>query len=107
MSGEDMTFHRGRAERSKKAPQVHLGAIPRSAAPALDDVEQAIEVDRRWFAEHPEDEYIREFVPGEFAAKELPPIPSGFRYATLVTVIHRTDGVADGRHRQMIAVAGR
>jgi hypothetical protein len=46
-------------------------------------------------------------VPGEFGAEELPPIPSGLRYATLVTVIHRTDGVADGRHRQMIAVVGR
>jgi hypothetical protein len=35
-----MTFYRGRVERPKKAPKVHLGAIPRSAAPALDDVEQ-------------------------------------------------------------------
>jgi hypothetical protein len=34
----------------------------------------------------------------------LPEIPAGFRYATLVTVIHRTNGVADGRYRQIIAV---
>jgi hypothetical protein len=34
----------------------------------------------------------------------LPDIPAGFRYATVVTVIHRTDGVVDGRHRRMIAV---
>jgi hypothetical protein len=68
-------------------------------------VEQAIEADRRYFAEHPEaDEYIREFCPGEFRALELPEIPTGFRYATLVTVIHRTNGVADGRYRQMITV---
>jgi hypothetical protein len=37
-------------------------------------VEQAIEADRRYFAEHSdEDEYIREFVPGEFGKAELPP----------------------------------
>jgi hypothetical protein len=39
-------------------------------------VEQAIEADQRYFAEHPEaDEYIREFCPGEFNAEELPKIP--------------------------------
>jgi hypothetical protein len=82
-----------------------LKPIPRSSAPALNDVEQAVEADRRYFAEHPEaDEYIREFCPGEFRTEELPEIPSGFRYATRVTVIHRTNGVADGRYRQMIAV---
>jgi len=68
-------------------------------------VEEAVEADRRYFAEHPDqDEYIREFCPGEFGAAELPDIPAGFRYATVVTVIHRTDGVVDGRHRRMIAV---
>jgi hypothetical protein len=64
--------------------------------------------DRGWpalVAEHPEaDEYIREFCPGEFHAVDLPEIPPGFRYATMVTVIHRTDGVADGRYRRAIAV---
>jgi len=35
--------------------------------------------DRAWFDAHPgENSYIREFVPGEFSAKELPPIPAGF-----------------------------
>jgi hypothetical protein len=68
-------------------------------------VNEAVEADRKYFAEHPDaDEYIREFCPGEFCAQELPEIPSGFRYATLVTVIHRTNGVADGRYRQMITV---
>ncbi|HEY2531219.1 MAG TPA: hypothetical protein VGJ20_25365 [Xanthobacteraceae bacterium] len=68
-------------------------------------VDEAVEADRRYFAEHPDqDQYIREFCPGEFSAAELPEIPFGFRYATLVTVFHRTDGVADGRHRRMIAV---
>jgi hypothetical protein len=78
----------------------------RSPAPAFSDVEQAIEADRRYFAEHPdEDEYIREFVPGEFGKAELPPIPPGFRYATIVTVIHRDEnGVADGRYCHLMAV---
>jgi hypothetical protein len=68
-------------------------------------VEQAIEADRLWFAEHPgEDEYIREFCPGEFGRQKLPGIPPGFRYVTLVTVIHRTNGVADGRYRRLIVV---
>ena len=31
-------------------------------------------------------------MPGEFGAAELLVIPPGFRYATLVTVIYRTDG---------------
>ena len=80
--------------------------ISRSAAPALNDIEKAIEADRRYFSAHQNvDEYIREFVPGEFGAVELPIIPSGFRYATLVIVTHRTDGIADGRYRLMIAVA--
>jgi hypothetical protein len=70
-------------------------------------VEQAIEADRQWFAAHPEaDEYIREFVPGEFGALELPQIPPGYRYGTLVSVIHRTEGtgVADGRYRSLVAL---
>ena len=100
-----MTFSRNRVDQPKKITKVHLTSISRSAIPALNDVEQAIEADRRWFVEHPDaDEYIREFCPGEFGVAELPEIPSGFRYATLVTVIHRTDGVADGRHRRMITV---
>ena len=77
----------------------------RTPSSLASSVEQAIEADRRWFAEHPKaDEYIREFCPGEFGAAELPEIPSGSRYATLVTVIHRTDGMADGRYRSLIAV---
>jgi hypothetical protein len=100
-----MTLHKNMVKQAKRATKVHLSAIPRSVAPALNDVEQAIEADRIWFAEHPgEDEYIREFCPGEFGCKELPDIPAGFRYVTLVTVIHRTNGVADGRYRRMIAV---
>jgi hypothetical protein len=84
-----MTFYIYQAKQVSQGPEVHLTQIHRSAAPALNDVEQAIEADRCWFAGHPEaDEYIREFVPGEFGAAGLPLIPSGFRYATLVTVIH-------------------
>jgi hypothetical protein len=60
-------------------------------------VEEAIEADWRWFAEHPGcEEYIREFCPGECDG-ELPELPPGFRYATLVSVTHRIDGIAVGR----------
>ena len=100
-----MTFSKSKATHPQNSTHPHCKPISQSSAPALNDVEQVIEADRRWFAEHPEaDEYIREFCPGEFSAEELPEIPSGFRYATLVTVIHRTNGVADGRYRQMIAI---
>jgi hypothetical protein len=48
-------------------------------------VDEAVAADRKYFDEHPnEDEYVREFVPGEFAKAELPEIPEGFRYATHV-----------------------
>lgn len=80
-------------------------AIPRCPKTAATTVDEAVEADRCWFDAHPDqDEYIREFCPGEFRGAELPGIPAGFRYATLVTVIHRTDGVADGRYRRAIAV---
>jgi hypothetical protein len=103
-----MTFYRNWAKKSESFTKPHPASISRSAEPGLNDIEQAIEADRRWFAEHPDaNEYIREFCPGEFGAAELPEIPSGFRYATLVTVIHRTNGIADGRHRRMIAVCDR
>ena len=49
----------------------------RTSKPAM-TVDEAVEGDRRYFDEHPgEDEYIREFVPGEFGAAELPAIPEG------------------------------
>jgi hypothetical protein len=100
-----MTFYRSSRQQAQRASQAPPTPIPRSTAPAFNDVEQAIEADRLWFAEHPdEDEYIREFCPGEFGKAELPHVPPGFRYVTLVTVIHRTNGVADGRYRRMIAV---
>jgi hypothetical protein len=101
-----MTFPKSKGTHTKKAPQVHPRLIPRAREPAFNDLEQAIEADRRWFAEHPdEDQYIREFCPGEFGAMELPEIPEGFRYATMVSVIHRDEtGVADGRYRHLMAV---
>ena len=35
-------------------------------------IDEAVEADRKYFDEHPnEDEYIREFVPGEFGKAEL------------------------------------
>jgi hypothetical protein len=100
-----MTFYKKQLGNRKKDPEVPPNIIPRSTAPAFDNVELAIEADRARFAEHPEaDEYIREFCPGEFGAVKLPNAPPGFRHVTLVTVIHRTKGVADGRYRRMISV---
>ena len=67
-------------------------------------VDEAVEADRRYFAENPdEEEYIREFVPGEFGKGELPEIPSGFRYATHVSVMYR-EGVQVGRYRRLMTV---
>ena len=68
-------------------------------------VDEAVAADRRYFDEHPdENEYIREFVPGEFGAMELPEIPEGFCYATHVSVFHREQGQPVGRWRRLMAV---
>jgi hypothetical protein len=67
-------------------------------------VDEAVESDRRYFDEHPDDdEYIREFVPGEFGKAELPEIPPGFRYATHVSVLMR-NGQQVGRYRKLMTV---
>jgi hypothetical protein len=68
-------------------------------------IDEAVAADRRYFDEHPDEgEYIREFVPGEFGAMELPEIPEGFRYATHVSVMHREQGQPVGRYRRLMAV---
>jgi hypothetical protein len=68
-------------------------------------VDQATEADFRYFCAHPDqDQYIREFVPGEFGKRELPEIPPGFRYATLVSVQLRVDGQPVGRFRELMAI---
>jgi hypothetical protein len=67
-------------------------------------VDEAVTADRKYFEDNPnEDEYIREFVPGEFGKAELPEIPEGFRYATHVSVLYR-EGVPVGRYRQLMTV---
>ena len=67
-------------------------------------VDEACEADRKYFDEHPhENEFIREFVPGEFGALELPEIPEGFRYATHVERWYR-EGRPVGRYRRLMAV---
>jgi hypothetical protein len=82
--------------------------ILRSSEPALTHPSQVAAADRAWFDAHPgEDQYIREFVPGEFSTQELPSLPSGFRYATHVSVVDRCScgcGVPVRRHRQLMAV---
>jgi hypothetical protein len=68
-------------------------------------VDQATESDFRYFVEHPDEEqYIREFCPGEFGKRELPELPAGYRYATLVSVTLRVDGLPVGRFREMMAI---
>jgi hypothetical protein len=68
-------------------------------------VDEAVEADRKYFDEHPnEDEYIREFTPGEFGAAELPEIPPGFRYATHVAVTLRVGGEPVGRYRSLMTI---
>src|SRR6516162_4116777 len=69
-------------------------------------VDEAVEADREYFEENPdEEEYIREFVPGEFGKAELPEIPPGFRYATRVSVMYR-EGVQVGRYRRLMTICG-
>ena len=68
-------------------------------------VDQATEADFQYFCDHPEEEqYIRQFVPGEFGKKELAPIPPGFRYATIVSVTLRVDGQPVGRLGELMAI---
>ena len=64
----------------------------RSLKPAAMMVDEAVEADRRWFAEH----RMPMKCIGEFC-------PNGFRYATLVRVIHQPDAGADGRHQSLAA----
>ena len=81
--------------------------ITRARAPSRPamTVDEAVIADRKYFDEHPdEEEYIREFVPGEFGAVELPEIPPGFRYATHVAVTLRVHGHPVGRYRQLMTV---
>ena len=67
-------------------------------------VDEAVEADRKYFDENPEEEeYIREFVPGEFGAAELPEIPPGFRFATHVSVLYR-EGARVGRYWRLMTV---
>jgi hypothetical protein len=69
-------------------------------------VDEAVEADRKYFDKNPdEEEYIREFVPGEFGKAELPEIPPGFRYATRVSVMYR-EGVQVGRYRRLMTICG-
>ena len=47
----------------------------RSTKPLM-TADEAVAADRRYFDEHPDEEgYIRDFVPGEFGAAELPETP--------------------------------
>jgi hypothetical protein len=78
--------------------------ISRVESKPFTTVDEAVEADRKYFNENPdENEYIREFVPGEFGKAELPEIPPGFRYATHVSVMYR-EGVQVGRYRQLMTV---
>jgi hypothetical protein len=68
-------------------------------------IDEAVMADRAYFDANPdEDEYIREFVPGEFGDIEMPDIPEGFRYATHVSVRLRVRGEPVGRYRRLMAI---
>jgi hypothetical protein len=57
--------------RGKEMPPISRAEPSKTIAQMT--VDEAVEADRRYFDEHPEeDEYIREFVPGEFGNAELP-----------------------------------
>jgi hypothetical protein len=73
-------------------------------AKSLMTVDESIAADRQYFVEHPgEEEFIREFCPGEFGAAELPEIPPGSRFATCVSRLWR-DGEPVGRYRSLMTV---
>ena len=99
-------YIRYRGKNASKSPKVPDSAIPRiEETPPVLTVDQATEGDFRYFCAHPdEDQYIRQFVPGEFGPVELPPVPAGFRYATLVSVTMRVGGEPIGRFRELMAV---
>jgi hypothetical protein len=64
-----------------------------------------VAADRQYFDQHlDEDEYIREFCPGEFSAAELPEIPPGFRYATCVSRLWRGGEPVGRRYRSLMTV---
>ena len=75
-----MTVSIGGAESSKKSTkstwdmEAHSNATNHSTdeKQQFRTVDEAVEADRKYFDEHPnEEEYIREFVPGEFGKAEL------------------------------------
>jgi hypothetical protein len=69
------------------------------------NVDEVLESNRQYFLDHPdEEEFIREFCPGEFGKAELPEIPPGFRFATCVSRIWR-DGEPIGRYRNLMMVS--
>jgi hypothetical protein len=78
---------------------------PLKPSKPLTTVEEVLEADRQYFLDHPdEEEFIREFVPGEFGAAELPEIPAGFRHATCVSRL-RQDGQPVGRYRELMFIS--
>jgi hypothetical protein len=84
-----------------------MRVVARSSKAMGMTVDEAEEADWQYFCAHPdEDEYIREFVAGEFGKAELPQIPDGFRFATHVSVKMRQEGKPVGRCRRLMMVSG-
>lgn len=89
---------------SPNNPNFYLISRVEETAPVL-TVDEATAGDFRYFCDHPDEEqYIRQFVPGEFGPVELPPVPAGFRYTTLVSVTMRVGGQPVGRFRELMAI---
>jgi hypothetical protein len=101
-----MTNYSKEAQGAKIPLHPQRAPIPRVevGSPAM-TVDQATEADFQYFLAHPDEEqYVREFVPGEFGKAELPELPPGYRFATLVTVRLRVDGEPVGRFREAMAI---
>jgi hypothetical protein len=101
-----MAIGSSRSELPRISTHPHPSPISRvgETAPTL-TIDQATEADFQYFCDHPDEEqYIRQFVPGEFGKRELAPIPPGFRYATIVSVTLRVDGQPIGRLRELMAI---
>jgi hypothetical protein len=92
----------GKGKNARRSPSPTKDPIPRvKEKPSVLTVDEATQGDFRYFCDHPdEDRYIRQFVPGEFGPVELPPVPAGYRYATLVSVTMRVGGEPSARRRR-------
>jgi hypothetical protein len=71
----------------------------------IQSVEEVLEADRQYFLDHPdEEEFVREFCPGENRAESPAIRPFRTRFATCVSRIWQ-DGEPIGRYRNLMMVS--